>query len=113
MRISDWSSDVCSSDLIDADQDQNAVEQAANNIANHGFLAVSVPARAVALSRRRATCQAMTPPTASKAASSHKGHQTGAFHCLIFCARKAGSIRKYCSVLRTIWVGLALPTQAW
>src|SRR5690606_2027132 len=81
------------SQQIHAYQYENAVHQPACDISDHGRSAKCASASAGALSRRRATCQAMTPPAPSRPASSHKGHHKGAFHSFIFCARKAGSIR--------------------
>ncbi|MNR52065.1 hypothetical protein D3C85_1718460 [compost metagenome] len=49
--------------------------------------------------------------SASNSTKTAMGHHLGEFHSSILRCLSSGSIFMYCSVLRTICVGLALPTH--
>src|SRR5690606_6893902 len=108
------------SEEIDADEDQHAVEQPANDVCGHaspsarrGAPPVSAASCTVCAARRRKARHAGQTAAATASGSKASGHQIGVFHSRMRCARSAGSIFMYCSVLRTICVGLALPTHWW
>src|SRR5690606_36592208 len=96
---------------IDANQNENTVDQASEDIPAHGPAPCDRAARSVSLSLRLMMRMAGYTPAATKASSTHSGHQTGAFQALMRSARMSASMRRYCKVLRTICVGLALATH--
>src|SRR5690606_27710895 len=87
---------------VDADQYQHPVQQPPQYVGSHAFSPSQTPASAVARSRRRMMRMAGYMPRSAAANRTHKGHQMGGFQLSIRSARKAGSMRRYCKVLRTI-----------